>query len=143
MKKMEFMRCAAKELMDFFSELYVGNVYTNQVLNLKNQQGSFTLKCDGGFMSFYFYKTGTLSYNCRSFVGTKGEYHEYYAYNAEDDHEKVLMKFRDDLRKLRPYFDDFFYRAAFEEDVWQAVTFCYQDEFSTTLEPPCEDEEGL
>ena len=67
-------------------------------------------------MSFYVYKTGTLSYNCRSFVGTKGEYHEYYAYNAEDDHEKVLMKFRDDLRKLRPYFDDFFYRAAFEED---------------------------
>lgn len=143
MKKMEFMRCAAKELMDFFSELFVENVYNNQVLNLKSHQGSFTLKNGGGFMNFYVYKTGTISYSCRSFTGTRGEYYEYYAYNAEDDHEKVLMKFRDDLRKLKPYFDDFFSRASFEWDAWQTVTFCYQDEFATTLELPCEDEEGL
>lgn len=141
MKKMEFMRCAAKELIDFFSELYLENVYTNQVLNLKTQQGSFTLKQSGGFMSFYVYKTGTISYNCRSFVGTKGEYHEYYVYHAEDDHEKVLLKFRNDLRKLKPYLDDFFLWASFEGDAWQLVSFQYENEFATALKPPCSDEE--
>lgn len=41
MKKMEFMRAAAKELMDFFSGLYWENELTSQNINLKKQQGSF------------------------------------------------------------------------------------------------------
>lgn len=141
MKKMELMRYAAKELLDFFSELYLENRYTNQTIRLQTQQGSFTLKDSGGYMSFYVYKTGTISCACKSFVGTKGDYHEYYVYGAEDDHEKVLAKFRSDLRKLRPYFYDFFMQASFEWDAWNSVIFNANEEFSTTLRPPCEDED--
>lgn len=145
MKKMEFMRSAAKELMDFFSDLYVGNKYTNQVIHLKTHQGSFTVKANGGFMSFYVYKTGTISYNCKSFTGTKEDYHEYYVYAAEDDHEKVLEKLRSDLMKLKPYFSDFLMQASFEWDAWNNVTFNARDEFATTLslfdEDDCEEDE--
>ena len=134
MKKMEFMRYAASELLAFFSELYLENRYTNQTVRLKGQQGSFTIKDSGGYMSFYVYKTGTISCACKSFVGTKGDFHEYYVYDAADDPEKVLTKFHDDLRKLKPYFEDFLRRASFEWDAWNDVNFTARSEFSTTLE---------
>lgn len=133
MKKMEFMRAAAKEIIDFFEELYLENEYTSQTISLKKQQGSFKIRDSGGTLSFYVYKTGTISYNCSSFVGTKCDYKEYYVFNADDDHNEVLLKLRSDLRKLKDYFSDIFMSASFEDNPFYYTIFEYGKPFETTL----------
>lgn len=141
MKKMEFMRSAAKEFMDFFAELYKEGKYYNQTISLKRQQGSFTLKWSGGILKFYVYTTGSISYNCGSFVGTRQEYSNYYIYSAEDNHKEVLKKLRSDLRKLKKYFERVFSLAMFESNAFNWLTFCYEKPFSSDLRIDKGDEE--
>lgn len=130
MKKMEFMRAAAKVLMDFFAELYVEQSCTLQTISLKTQQGSFKLR-NAGTLAFYVYKTGTVSYNTASVFKDKTEYHEYYVYNPDDDHNKVLEKFAQDLRKLADYFNAIFLWASDSDDPFRVTVFRYDEPFST------------
>lgn len=132
MKKMEFMRAAAKILMEFFAELYVEQACTLQTISLKTQQGSFKLR-NSGTLAFYVYKTGTVSYNTASVFKDKTEYHEYYVYAPEDDHEQVLEKFAQDLRKLAYYFDCLFLLASDSDDPFKLTVFKYDEPFSTQL----------
>lgn len=132
MKKMEFMRAAAKVLMDFFAELYVEQSCTLQTIALKTHQGSFKLR-NSGTLAFYLYMTGTISCNTASVFKEKTEYHEYYVYNPDDDHEKVLEKFSQDLRSLAGYFDYLFLMASDADDPFRLTVFKYDEPFSTQL----------
>lgn len=132
MKKMEFMREAAKVLMDFFSELYVEKTCTLQTISLKTQQGSFKLR-NAGTLGFYLYMTGSITYNTSSVFKEKTEYHDYYVYDADDDHQKVLEKFAQDLRTLKDYFEDVFLYASDADDPFAFTVFEYEKPFSTTL----------
>lgn len=133
MKKMEFMRGAAKVLFDFFSELYLENDYTSQTIALKKQQASFKLRNQGGVLCFYLYMTGTISFNTVSAFRTKTPYREYYVYDANDDHEDVLRKFGEDLRKLKEYYPYLFMFASDEDDPFVFTQFQYDLPFSASL----------
>ena len=140
MKKMEFMREAGKVLMDFCSMLYLNNEFTNQSITLHNHNGTFKIKQSGGFLYFNIYMTGTISYRCASFVGTKCDYTEYYVYNENDDHKQVLKKFKEDLNKLKEYFERLFTIASFEGNPFNHIVFEYDKPFSSSLDISNEDE---
>lgn len=143
MKKMEFMRNAAKVIMDFFSELYLKNEYTSQNIAVQKQRGSFKIKYCGGKLNFYVYMTGSISYNTGSFVGFTSEFKEYYTYNENDNHTEVLEKFKADLCRLKPYLDEVLTLAQCEFDPFRAITFEYGKEFATTLEIDNKEEDEL
>lgn len=132
MKKMEFMREAAKVLMEFFSELYLEKDCTLQTITLKTQQGSFKLR-NAGTLAVYLYMTGSISYNTASVFKERTEYHDYYVYNADDDHRAVLKKFAQDLRTLKEYFEDIFMYASDADDPFRHTVFEYGKPFATTL----------
>lgn len=132
MKKMEFMREAAKVLMDFFSELYIEKSCPLQTISLKKQQGSFKLR-NAGTLSFYIYMTGSISYNTISIINERTKYHTYYVYQADDNHQQVLEKFAQDLRTLKDYFDDVFLFTIDGADPFKFTVFEYGKPFATKL----------
>ena len=102
MKKMEFMRGAAKVIFEFYAKLYEKEEVTSISIKTKKQQGTYQVSMEGGFFKLFTYMTGTISYcHGSSFFKSHSDYTTYYTYNESDDHDAVLKQFAADLKKLK------------------------------------------
>ena len=106
---MEFMRAAAKVIMNHFAKLYEDEKITRITITTKKQQGSYQVTDEGGFFKMFTYMTGEISWCYGSSIfKTHCDYTPYYIYNENDDHSAVLKQLEKDLRQLSKHLSDIF-----------------------------------
>ena len=126
MKKMEFMRRAAKIILEFLAKSYENEDITRISISTQKQKGSYQISDEGGFFKLFTYMTGEISYcHGSSFFKTHTDYAKYYTYNENDNHEEVLKQFAKDLKMLKKYLHDIYILSSDYEQYNDMITFEY------------------
>ena len=126
MKKMEFMRRAAKIILEFLAKSYENEDITRISISTQKQKGSYQISDEGGFVKLFTYMTGEISYcHGSSFFKTHTDYAKYYTYNENDNHEEVLKQFAKDLKTLKKYLHDIYILSSDYEQYNDMITFEY------------------